>query len=355
MAGRRCIPAFVACAVIAVLASSEIYMHRQTAGVPVPFWTAFLIEAPSWVIWAAFVPAIARLADRFRIDWPLRVTVLFAHAVALCVVLTTLALANPGLDRWFDPSAPVDDYLAGVWHYWVYSFPLATIVYAMILSSILAVDSARRGRELERVRADLAHAELSALRLQLTPHFIGNTLNTIAMLVRERGEVQALELIERLGDVLRHVLETSDGLEIDLDDELAFVRKYLAIEQARFGDKLNVEWIVDAGVGAAQIPPFVLQLLVENSLRHGLAPRGGGGSIRIGAHREGADLMLVVSDDGVGLPASAGSLGAGVGLANIRARLEHLYGATASLRVDAEPRGGVRVIVRIPFESEAHA
>jgi LytS/YehU family sensor histidine kinase len=175
------------------------------------------------------------------------------------------------------------------------------------------------------------------------------------MLVRERGEDEALELIERLGDVLRHVLETSDVLEVELDDELAFVRKYLAIEQARFGDKLNVEWQLDAGVGSAQIPQFVLQLLVENSLRHGLAPRGGGGSVQIAARRDGADLMLVVSDDGVGLPASAGSLGGGVGLTNLRARLAHMYGATASLCVDPAPRGGVRVSVRLPFESEPHA
>jgi two-component system, LytTR family, sensor kinase len=188
------------------------------------------------------------------------------------------------------------------------------------------------------VRAEsLAHqARLQALRYQLNPHFLFNTLNAISTLVVDKRNAEAGKMIARLSDFLRLTLDRPDVEEVPLADEIEFVRRYLEIEQVRFGDRLSVKIEVDDDAWSARVPALVLQPLVENAIRHGVAPREEGGNVTIEARAVDGRLHLAVADDGPGLSGNGSGNGnglprtecRGIGLANTRERLEELYGET---------------------------
>jgi two-component system LytT family sensor kinase len=211
----------------------------------------------------------------------------------------------------------------------------------------------RREQQLREARWQhlLTEAELKALRAQVNPHFLFNTLNTIADLIGAEPE-KAEAMTERLAEVFRYVLARSEGHLISVREEFDFLRTYLEIEQARFGEWLQVEMMMDASVAAALIPPLILQPLVENAIKHGLAPKFAGGSLRIRALDEAACLRLTVEDDGVGWRASdppiSSGLPHGVGLRNVTERLQMLYGARASLTIHSRAEEGARISITIP-------
>lgn len=207
-----------------------------------------------------------------------------------------------------------------------------------------------RERKTLELTASLSQAKLEALRLQLQPHFLFNTLNAIATLVH-RDANAADEMITNLGDLLRLVLEATES-EVPLRRELELVDRYLAIEAVRLGERLRVERVIAPGVLDAAVPPLMLQTLVENAVRHGIEPRRAPGTIVVRAERLGARLRIIVGDDGVGLPAAtAGTEKRGVGLANSEARLHELYGAAARLELRAPPEGGTHVEIELPWRS----
>jgi signal transduction histidine kinase len=203
-----------------------------------------------------------------------------------------------------------------------------------------------------RIRAEgLAHeARLRALRLQLDPHFLFNTLNAISTLVAESKNAEANRMLVRLSDFLRSTLDRAGTDEVPLAAEIAFTRQYLDIEQVRFGERLRVDFAVDASAEGALVPPLILQPLVENAVRHAVLPREKGGAVAIRASRRDGELRLDVSDDGPGLDAT-GESGRGVGLSNTRQRLAELYGGRAELAMSRSDLGGLAVTIRIPFTS----
>ena len=184
--------------------------------------------------------------------------------------------------------------------------------------------------------------------MQLQPHFLLNSLNAVTVIVRDRDTATATGMLERLGEMLRRVMRTDRPQEVTLSEELDFVRQYLAIEQVRFSDRLRPVFDVATDVLGAAVPEFLLQPLVENAVRHGLARRTAATSLRIAARREGDDLVLSVTDDGPG-PDAAEPVAEGVGLGNTRERLATLYGDRASLTLTRTPDGGAMVIVRMPY------
>ena len=197
------------------------------------------------------------------------------------------------------------------------------------------------------LRAELASARLQTLRLQLNPHFLFNGLNSIASLVPSDG-AKADTAIAALSSFLRASLTATRGEETTLEDELKLVDAYLEIESLRF-DWLTVDLDVPDALRCARVPAFVLQLLVENAIRHGLAPRRSPGRVHIAARRDGDQLELCVTDDGVGLRASSGDSSLGIGLQNVRARLAQLHGVNGVLTVQpAVPQGTVATI-RVPY------
>src|SRR5205085_3675512 len=212
--------------------------------------------------------------------------------------------------------------------------------------------------KISRLEAALAHAQLEitqaqlqALKMQLQPHFLFNTLNSISTLLDEDVEA-ADEMLARLGDFLRLTLDNSGAQEVTLQEELEFLRCYLEIERVRFQDRLAVELKIDADALAARVPNLILQPLVENAIRHGIVARRGPGRIEIRASRTDGLLRLQVKDNGPGLHADSGAsptLKRGLGFALTRERLERLYATRQSLTLVDAPEGGLEVTLEIPF------
>jgi len=230
---------------------------------------------------------------------------------------------------------------------------LALIVYAFILGAghYLHTLDVRREEQLraERLRADLASAQLRALTLQLQPHFLFNALNAVGALIITERNREAFEVVGRLGELLRALLAIERREEVSLREELDLVESYLGIEQARLGDRLRVEWEVAPDVGSAQVPPMLLQPLVENAIRHGVSRSPTGGRLTIAARRQDARLALEVCDDGPGpLSRARAEPGGGVGLENTRQRLTHLYGGETRLEL-LRDGDWTRLVVELPF------
>ena len=203
-----------------------------------------------------------------------------------------------------------------------------------------------RARAVETIRAELASAELRALRAQVNPHFLFNSLNTIAALVRI-DPAAAEDTITRLADVFRYTLRASDDTHQRLGDELAFLREYLAIERTRFADRLRVVEAVEPGLEDLEVPGLLLQPLVENAVRYAVSPRGEGATLRLGARRDGDLLRLVVADDGPGMSVQAGESGNGFGLHSVRERLR-AAGPPHALHIRTGPDRGTEIEIVLP-------
>jgi hypothetical protein len=227
-------------------------------------------------------------------------------------------------------------------------------IYWVIVSLAHALRYYRRSRERElsarELEARLTAAKLEALRMQLHPHFLFNTLNAISTLVH-RDPNAADEMIANLSELLRATLDTTEQ-EIPLRAEFEFLDRYLEIQRARFGERLQVEKRIAPGLLNALVPTLILQPVVENAIRHGIEPRTGQGLLWLEASSEGGRLELVVRDNGAGLEGETAPA-KGIGIANTRARLAELYGAAASLSLANAPEGGCEVRLVLPYHENA--
>jgi LytS/YehU family sensor histidine kinase len=204
-----------------------------------------------------------------------------------------------------------------------------------------------------RLEAQLARAELDALKMQLHPHFLFNTLHSISALIHADPEGADL-MVSRLSDFLRMVLDHAGAQELALRDELAFLERYLEIQRTRYRERLDAAMEIDPETLDARVPNLILQPLVENAIRHAVEPRAAGGRVRVTARRENGTLHLAVRDDGPGLRDAPRS-GNGVGLANTRARLAQLYGGAHAFELRNHPEGGLEVSLALPYRAEAAA
>ncbi|HET6568950.1 MAG TPA: histidine kinase [Rhodothermales bacterium] len=219
----------------------------------------------------------------------------------------------------------------------------------------MAVDRLDLIEREQALKQESAEAQLVALRAQINPHFLFNALNTIISLISERPE-EAETTVEHLASIFRHILQTSSRPYVTLDEEMALVAHYLEIEQARFGQNLTIEVMIDPALGATPVPAFVVQTLVENAVKHGLERKRGGGLLRISARQLGPEWAeITVEDTGVGIPslfdpvtASQNERFYGIGLQNVYARLERLYGHRDLLRISSDPELGTRATLRLP-------
>jgi len=225
----------------------------------------------------------------------------------------------------------------------LFAVMFAGIGYAMHFYRV----SLERARVVERIRAELAQAELRALRAQVHPHFLFNTLNSIASLITV-NPAEAEDTTTRLADIFRYVLTASRRDTVPLAEELAFVRDVLRIERVRFGERLKIEESIEPGLEQAPVPSLLLQPVVENAVKYGVSSRAEGGTVSITARREGGRLLLEVRDDGPGMAASTAPPGTGFGLASVRDRLR-AAGLADALTVESAPDRGTRVRIRLPF------
>ncbi len=349
---QRYVVAVLCCSVLALLTAAKTYFYGQVSGLHFSVIDVLLSQTPVWIVWAAAAPTFARWGEHFRLEWPPSGKAVLANIAGVAATLILFALVDSVASAVISPAPVPDPFWMQFLNRLVNLSLLATIVYGATLGVGYAAEHARRTREVQRLQAELTQAQLSALRMQLNPHFLFNTLHTIAVLVREHNERRAVELIERLGDVLRHVLRTSNELETPLAREVAFLRKYLEIEQARFGDRLRVRFALEDGTEEALVPQLIVQPLVENALRHGLAPCAEPGEIAVRARRRDHALEVTVADDGIGLR-PGWEVGSGLGLANVRARLTRMYGPAGRLALAPAPGGGAVATISMPFRIEA--
>jgi LytS/YehU family sensor histidine kinase len=328
-------------------------MNRLEAGRPIDLSTALLGTVPGWLVYALVTPLIILVVRRFPLTPGHRRSALLAHAslaitttlLHTLVVLLESRLAYPAsmTGRSFD--GWIAFYLAN-------RGLLELITYGAIAGAVIAVDAQRQLRTRELASAaletQLARAQLQALQGQLQPHFLFNTLNAIGVLVRD-DPAAAGRVVSLLADLLRRTLDVAQQQEVPLGEELDFLARYLEIERTRFPDRLTVIVEVPVALGSLQVPSFLLQPLVENAVRHGIAPQADGGRVVVRGRREGDRLVLEVWNDGAPL---LGGRREGIGLTATRERLERLYGGRAELTL-ATVDGGVQAQVRLPAREGA--
>lgn len=335
-----------------------IFEHPPTLG------QMLVWELPYWLLWAGLAPVIFWLAGRYPIDrehW-LRNSIL--HILA-CAALAIAHRAIYLIIGWLLNVAAYQNitsirelYSSDI----LFNLPTGFMSYGTIFLVSYVIDYYRRHQEEElkisNLRAELAQAQLhlteaqlQALKMQLHPHFLFNTLNSISALLYEDVDT-ADQMLARLGDFLRMTLENSGAQRVTLQEELEFLRCYLEIERVRFHDRLTVNMRIEPDTLDARVPNLILQPIVENAIKHGIVSRIAPGEIEISAKRVGESLALEVKDNGPGLhhARSSGLVKEGLGLGNTRARLEQLYGASHHFDMTDAPEGGLRVTLDIPFE-----
>ncbi|HEX7960876.1 MAG TPA: histidine kinase [Terriglobales bacterium] len=226
------------------------------------------------------------------------------------------------------------------------------LALVVLIFHVIRYREQMRARELheERLQAQLARAELQILKMQLQPHFLFNTLNTIYNLAPQNSRKAQL-MIARLSELLRLSLEHVSTETVPLQRELEFLNSYLEVEKTRFEERLQIVFDIDPETLDAEVPNMILQPLVENSIRHGIGKKAAGGTIRISSRKTGSKLVLVVADDGKGLSPGLGSVARGIGLSNTRARLTQLYGQ--DFHFDLSPAmEGTKATIEIPFQTK---
>jgi signal transduction histidine kinase len=305
------------------------------------------------VPWIPMTLAVIAITARFPLDRSHWRRSLPAHLLALPLV-AWMANVLVVLGYWI-VSGSVQDLGALVrgGAYWAaMRIHVMALVYAAIATLTQAVRARQglRARELDLARKEgqLARARLQALTAQLRPHFLFNTLHTLGHLWRSGRMDEADGLLDRLGALFQRVQATTTELEVPLSDELDLVRDYLAIEEARFRDRLRAEVVADDGAGRCLVPPLILQPLVENAVRHGISARSSAGRLRVEARRRDGRLVLVVEDDGPGLDAPTATPGSGTGLATTRERLRQMYGDDQRMTLEAPDGGGTRIRLDVP-------
>ena len=328
--------------------ASQIYFYFSRTERPMTFARSLAWQMVAVYLFAAATPLVLWLARNFpfeRFRWRRNIAV---HFLAGLAVSAAWGVGHVLLDNWFTES-PVRLTPARVARSVFFSLDKELLVYWLLVLASHASNYYQRFREGE-LRA--SQAQLQALKMQLQPHFLFNALHSISALVHKDPDA-ADKMIARLGDFLRLTLDTAATQEVPLRQELNFLNCYLEIERIRFHDRLTTHLHVDPQTLSCRVPNLILQPIVENAIRHGVATRSAPGHIEVRAERRGETLRLQVRDNGPGLVAgpAAPKAEGGVGLSNTRARLAQLYGAAYRFELADAPGGGTVVTLELPFQN----
>jgi two-component system LytT family sensor kinase len=311
----------------------------------------------AWLPLALATPIVLRLGRTFPpVRWRPFSTWL-VHLSACSAICLAATAWNAGLEKLLNPwlvSGGPGPFL----ELWRYKFYNSLLSYLVLYASLLAISSMLESRErlahqqteAARLNEQLSKAQLNALRRQIEPHFLFNALNGIVGLVREGKNDSAVKMIVALSDFLRRVVEDTNRQEVPLQEEMEALLRYLDIQTMRFAERLQLSVTVPSELLPARVPSFVLQPMVENAIKHGIAKRAQGGAIRITASRSHGMLTLKVYNDGPHLAPESESAPSGVGMFNVRTRLQSLYGNAFELDMQNQDPDGVEVSVSVPFK-----
>jgi len=340
---------------IAVFDASQTVFVMRAEGMHHAWTTLFIVRTLSWLVWALATPWVAGLMQRFPIPsknllpWCM-------HGLACLTIGVLSATWGAALESAFDPwlTQPGPAPFAAIWRG---IFLGSLLGDAILYGGILAFQAVFSTRErLARQQADaarlnelLAQSQLAALRQQLEPHFMFNSLNAITGLIRQARNDDAVSMIALMGDLLRRVTDRSERQFVPLEEEASFLRKYLDIQSLRFGDRLRYHIEIPELLKNSMVPDMILQPLVENAIRHGIATRARIGEVRVAAVRAGAVLTLSVYNDGPELRHDY-LTGTGIGVSNARRRLAALYGDAAALTLENRASTGVLASISLPYD-----
>ena len=319
-----------------------------------------LFEFGDWLLYGLLTPGVFTISKRWPLTRPRlgrRIILHLFMAVMFCVAWATVGqLLRMLLVRIFAPELFQNATWSSIgieWLSWIFiTLPFGVAVYLCVVGIEHAtryfIEAREREVQVARLSEQLAGARFAALQAQLNPHFLFNTLNTITVLVRDNDRQGAVSIIGHLSELLRRTLSRHRANEVTLGEELDLVRQYVAIEQARFSDRLRPEFRIPDALIPAVVPSFSLQHLVENAIRHGIARHPDAGLLLITAERVDDVLQITVVDDGVGIDPAA-PVPSGHGIENTRERLRALYGDKASLEIAPRPEGGTIATLRVPY------
>jgi signal transduction histidine kinase len=339
----------------ALFDASQTILIMHAEGRHHPWLPLFGTELVSWLPWALATPLVIYLARRYPIVRGMSVRTVGVHLAAFALISAVAESWSTVLQMLFNPwnnrkwPTFVDTWTTQL-TYQVLTF---LIVYALILTVTYLADAresmARQMTETSRLNEELSKAQLAALRRQMEPHFMYNTLNSIAGLVRDQRNDAAVSMIVGLSEFLRRASEDSHRSQVTLREEVEYLQRYLDIQKVRFGERLQVSVDIPAELLCAQVPNLLLQPLVENAIKHGIAKRVAGGNVRVAGACHDGNLCLTVYNDGPSLPADWEATQTGVGIGNLRTRLQILHGNRSELQLRRTNPGGVEVVVTLPF------
>ncbi len=360
---RRWLLVFLCWVFIGCFFAGRNIVVSMSRGQPIIAWAeSVCIELVYWLIWGLFTPLIFRFARRHHLQrWPQKIhrlrsaLALLGLGLLVAPLQTTLEVGvNALIARHVLQASTerIQQVIGSLPRLILIESFTGLVTYSVIVGVFYAFDYYQKFREREfraaQLEGQLAQAELQNLKMQLHPHFLFNTLHAISVLMQE-DVTAANRMLVRLSELLRITLDSAGTQESSLKQELEFLQRYLEIEQTRFHDRLTVQTEIDPATFDARVPNLILQPLVENALRHGIARRAGAGVVAIRARREDARLRLEVQDNGPGLTPDKRELAKGIGLSNTQARLAQLYGSEYRFEISNAAEGGVLVSVIIPF------
>jgi signal transduction histidine kinase len=348
---------FIGATLLALFSSLMAWRFTVSLGRETTYWrTLVVLNTTYWYLWALFTPAIIWLSQHFRFERQGLWRAVLVHLPSVVVCSLTHILTMSGVQWWIARAQGRSfPWWAEAQRSAILNFDWEMMTYWTIVGLSHAVlyyrESKDRALRTAQLETRLVEAQLKALQQQLHPHFLFNTLHAISALMHRDVEA-ADRTLTRLSDLLRLTLEHIGQQEIPLQSELDFLTKYLQIEQTRFADRLIVRFDVQPDTLDTLVPNLILQPLVENAIKHGVAKKSGPGHIDISARREGDKLRMEVRDDGVGLSEDAlTALQKGIGVSTTRARLQHLFGADCRFEFHRQPTG-LSVVVSIPWKVE---
>lgn len=336
--------------------ASQTVLQMHSEGRHHPWGTLFGVELASWLPWLLATPLIISLARQYPIVRGANARTVAVHLATFSVISVVAegwsAALQVAFNPWYNKKWPT------FWDTWTmlltYQVLTFVIAYALILTVTYLIDAresvARQVTEAARLNEELSKAQLAALRRQIEPHFMYNTLNSIAGLVRDRRNDAAVSMIVGLSEFLRRSSEGSHRSQVALLEEVEYLQRYLEIQKARFGERLQISLDIPTELLGAQVPNLLLQPLVENAIKHGISKRVSGGTVRVGGVCLNGNLCLSVYNDGPPPPANWEATRTGVGIGNLRTRLKILHGSESELQLRPAEPGGVEVVVRLPFK-----
>jgi two-component system, LytTR family, sensor kinase len=334
---------------IALSFATNLHLAQQ-----IPWREAIIASLADWYLYGLLSIPMLHLARRFqfhRDNWLSTALLHFFASIFFSGLWIMLRAGLAQLERQIYGSTA--DFSGDFVRLFIKSFHMNLWIYWVILAVSHAFENARKLSEREIKNAalekSLTQAKLRALQSQLNPHFLFNTLHTISALMHIDVE-KADRMVAKLSDLLRHALDSTDEHEVALRDEITFLKRYLEIEQTRFGERLTVTMDIPDDTLNAHVPNLILQPIVENAIRHGIEPHARPGKIHLSARRENGQLLLQVRDNGSGLrPAHKRE---GIGTSNTRLRLQQLYGANQTFKLENTVEGGLLATIRLPFREQ---